>query len=135
MRSRIGPRLAGLPTVGSLALGLLLGYGPSLAADGPQMAPGLPIERVIGVVRCNLDQALAATAKASMRLTVTAVDLHLSARQSATGKPVEVPAVAAGVDLGGLEATEAGKNLPVSTHAVDIHFVPFGNIPASPMSV
>jgi hypothetical protein len=122
-------RLAGL----SAGLGILLGCGPSLAADPPQMTASLPIERIIATLRCNLDQAIAATAQANMRLTVTAVDLHLSALQSRSGKSaeaaVEVPAVAAGVDARALETTEAGNAPPVSTHAVDIHFVPFGESP------
>ncbi len=99
------------------------------------MAGSLPIERVIGAVRCNLGEALAATAKAHMRLTVTAVDLHLSALQGGSGKAaeaVEVPAIAPGVDLRALEATDTGNAPPVSTHAIDIRFVPFGETRSGP---
>jgi hypothetical protein len=116
--------LAGILAVSSIALGGLATAGPALGAAGTPAAGSLPIERVIGALRCNLDEALAATAKAHMRLTVTAVDLHLSALQSRSGNTpggVEVPAVAAGVDP---SALETGSALPPSTHALDIRFVP-----------
>jgi Trypsin-co-occurring domain 2 len=114
-------RLAGLLAVSSIALGGLTGAGP---AAGPPAAGSLPIERVIGELRCNLDEALAATAKAQMRLTVTEVDLQLSALQTRSGGApgrVEVPAIAAGIDP---SALETGSAVPPSTHAVDIRFVP-----------
>jgi hypothetical protein len=129
MAPTVRNRLARVAAAGSVTLAALVA-APSWAADGPRMAGSLPIERVIGVVRCNLDQALAATAKANMRLTVTAVDLHLSAVQS--GKAVEVPAIAPGVDLHALEASDTADGPPVSTHAVDVHFVPFREAPSGP---
>ena len=106
------------------------------AADGPQTAGSLSIERVVGALRCNLREALAATAKAHMRLTVTAVDLHLSALESRSGKAaeatVEVPTIAAGVDLREIETMETDNALPGSTHAIDIRFVPFGETTSGP---
>jgi hypothetical protein len=123
-------QLAGLFAVSSIALGGLAAAGPALGAAGPPAAGSLPIERVIGELRCNLDEALAATAKAHMRLTVTEVDLHLSALQGRSGEApagVEVPAIAAGVDP---SALETGSGLPPSTHAVDIRFVPVEGSPS-----
>ncbi len=123
-------RLAGLFAVGSIALGVVTATGAALGAAGPPAAGSLPIERVIGELRCNLDQALAATVKAHMRLTVTEVDLHLSALQGRSGEApagVEVPAIAAGVDP---SALETGSGLPPSTHAVDIRFVPVEGSPS-----
>jgi hypothetical protein len=128
MRAPPAHRQALLIAVGALTLGGLAAPAPAPAADAPQTAGSLPIERVIAAVRCNLDEALAATAKAHMRLTVSAVDLHLSAIQSGSGKApaaVEVPVIAAGSDLRVLEAAGTASALAASTHAVDIRFVPF----------
>jgi Trypsin-co-occurring domain 2 len=126
----VGPRRRRLAGPLAVALGVVTATGAALGAAGPPAAGSLPIERVIGELRCNLDEALAATAKAHMRLTVTEVDLHLSALQGRSGEApagVEVPAIAAGVDP---SALETGSGLPPSTHAVDIRFVPVEGSPS-----